>query len=283
MLNIAVPNACYFFILQVFRCYDNRLCFTERRPDVYLGSCLFPTAEKCFQIMDTRSPVLDFGQRDICDIYDFDQSDHPNWLWIFRGQLMVISTPFLHGKHYAESPLQILALVLQLEQLHSEGYFHGNISGYNVIFRKEAIAGNNEYDKVLEGHRAYLIDFDFGGKNGAESTKYLQGYPQTSPDGLHKGKAGGSIVSQREWFALNEILFGCHYTGPPSTGTSLSLRRKWESLHYFAFDGAPTGAEIQDLKAFLAEIHQLGWKILPSVPFKLRLQGHGLYEQRKFL
>jgi serine/threonine protein kinase len=241
---------------------------------MYLGSYFSPGAKECFHIKDIRSPILDFGQRDIRD--DYDHSNHPYWLWTFRGQLMVISTPYVHGKHFAESPLQLLALVLQLEQLHAEGYFHGDIRGYNVLFRKDAIAGNTEDDKAMEGHRGYLIDFDFAGKQGAESTKYPQGYRWDLPDGFRLGSAGDTIMAQHEWFGLKHILFRLHYMVPP-IGTSVALYRKMETfLFRFATDGAPTEAEIKDLKAFLVEIHQLGWKILPSVNFKLQLQEHGL-------
>jgi hypothetical protein len=186
---------------------------------------------------------------------------------------MVISTPYVQGKHYAESPLQLLALVLQLEQLHSEGYFHGDIRGYNVVFRKEEIVGNNEYDKVLEGHRGCLVDLDFAGKKGAESTKYPKDYRWILPDGLRLGEAGDKITAHHEWYALKHILFELHLMVFPP-GASQALLEKRQSLALeFAADGAPTEAEIQVLKEFLAEIHRQGWRILPSDQFKGQLKN----------
>jgi serine/threonine protein kinase len=261
----------------VFRCYDNRLRYTDRRPDVYLESYIFPRAKEFFRIKDSERPILNFGKQDFCD--DYDHSNDPDWLWKFRGQLMVISTQYLHGKHYAESPLQLLALVLHLEQLHSIGYFHGDIRGYNIVFQKEANVGNKDRDNVLEGHRGYLIDFDFAGNKGAESTKYPRAYQRSLPDGSRLGKAGDKITLHHEWFSLKHILFDLHIMVSPDDPTTALINKRQSLLLKFAADGAPTEAEIQDLKEFLVEIHQHGWKIVPSASFKIQLQEHGLYEQ----
>jgi aminoglycoside phosphotransferase (APT) family kinase protein len=85
-----------------------------------------------------------------------DHSYNPGWLWGFRGQLMIISSP-LCGVHYATSVRQLADLAHQLERLHNAGYVHGDFRAFNVIFDEE---------------KAHLIYFDFGGKEGDDSTTY---------------------------------------------------------------------------------------------------------------
>jgi hypothetical protein len=106
--------------------------------------------------VDTGGQTLDFGKRLV--INNVDHSNRPDWLWAFCGQLRVILTPYLPGKHCAVSPLQLLALVIHLEKLHAEGYFHGDIRGYNVVFQDE-----NDVD-IKHGH-TYIYQEDNEGKD----------------------------------------------------------------------------------------------------------------------
>jgi hypothetical protein len=267
----------------VFRCYDNRLCFTERRPYAYLNG-LVSGASELFHIKD-HGPILDFGKRE-------NVSNTPYWFWMFRGQLLVISTPYLPGKHYAESPLQLLALVIQLEELHARGGVHGDIRGFNVVFHKEAIVGQDRTNRTfdLEGFRAYLIDFDFAGMDGAD-TKYPVGYQHVS-DGARRGIAGQPITSHQEWCALRFILFRFHDIDPPlppprSWKAFFSGGNPWEEVYAlmcardklgktFALDKFPSASERLELKRFLLKIHKLGWVVSPDCEFKDALQRNGL-------
>jgi hypothetical protein len=201
------------------------LHYTDRRPDAYVR-IPFITTKECIHFVDTEEHVLGFGKRYMLN--DKDHSNVPDWLWKFRGQLRVISTPHLPGKHYAVSPLQLLALVIHLEKLHRGGYFHGDICGYNVVFqdRKERPTYNyqegNDSSFDLQGYSACLIDFDYAGPND-ENLKYPQGYRQTLTDGFRIGEAGDTIVAHHEWVAMRHILFHLHLLVPPPDAPSDSL------------------------------------------------------------
>jgi tRNA A-37 threonylcarbamoyl transferase component Bud32 len=62
-------------------------------------------------------------------------------------------------------------VISQLEALHSKGFVHGDIRGFNVVFGKTDEEG-------------WLIDFDFGGKLGR---KYPKGY-RTALDDFRRCK-----------------------------------------------------------------------------------------------
>jgi hypothetical protein len=153
---------------------------------VYL-STFVPDARQRFLVRGAVEPNLEFGQRG-----DEDLSNNPDWLWKCRGQLLVISTPYLTGKHYATSPLQLLALVFELEQLHREGYVHGDIRGFNVVFQEGATDRfHPTFDRQGEainfdwqGFRGHLIDYDFAGMKGVDTTTYPTGYQTTLEDGF---------------------------------------------------------------------------------------------------
>ena len=68
-----------------------------------------------------------------------------------RG-LLVIATPYRDGEHVARKLTSFVPVISQLEALHSKGFVHGDIRGFNVVF------GTRE-DK----EEGWLIDFDFGG------------------------------------------------------------------------------------------------------------------------
>ena len=50
-----------------------------------------------------------------------------NRLWGFCGELLIISTPFHDGVHYATRPVHFLPIINHLEQLHSQNFVHGEI------------------------------------------------------------------------------------------------------------------------------------------------------------
>jgi serine/threonine protein kinase len=286
----------------VYRCYDNRLRYSERRPDVYLdqshviegASKYFELRSRSFLVKDIHykdqifepihldridSLVLNFGQQD-------KESNKPNWLWTFRGHLLVLSSPHLPGKHYATSPLQLLAAVIQLENFHSNGFFHGDIRAYNILFQESLPAENEEecpkekkkeYD--LKGFQAALIDFDFAGPKHDPSLKYPDGYVQSLPDGKRCGRAGESISLSHELYSMAKVVFSVHTLNPPKTRTAeikeamcdeVDLRCKFANINDITVDS------MQMLKEFLWKISKQGWTVTLDTDFRLDLEANGL-------
>jgi serine/threonine protein kinase len=151
--------------------------------------------ETWIHIVDSDSP-LKFGDRG--ENPEFTNS--PRWLTKFGGQLMVLSSPYILGEHYATSVQQLLEAVNELDKLHSAGYVHGDIRAYNIIFKNDGIC---------------FIDFDIGGQVGIDSTKYTAGYTQYLRDGTRVGKPGEAILKRHDWRALMLILFEKHRVNPP--------------------------------------------------------------------
>jgi hypothetical protein len=197
--------------MQVYRCYDNRLRCTERRPDVYENwSGIRDHCKVVLHIEDiptTPSTSHPFGQlapesytnkyKKKPAIADFD------WLWNFKGQLKVIETKYHEGMHYATKPKQLLPIVDFLESMHKDNYVHGDIRAYNMVL-------NYEDDKKPEG---WLIDFDFGGRiDTNEPPKYPTGYKNSLDDGFRLGEPGDSITCDHDLYALGQIIFSICYS-----------------------------------------------------------------------
>ena len=231
------------FRMKLYRCYDNRLRPTERSPALY-GVPLHPTkrrfetkngrCDNVLEIADDRhsdsneTPVHPFGQLPQCQIT-------MGWLWKFCGQVKVICTEFHEGVHYAKRPEHFIPIIDHLEQLHENGYVHGDIRAYNMVLKypepehcfrtrmMEQLDGEmGAYNRVLDyigcqKSDGWLIDFDYGGKiitgtdNVVENTtgnvdkinpKYPKGYVGRLDDGLRQGVAGNIITYDDDWFAL---------------------------------------------------------------------------------
>jgi serine/threonine protein kinase len=255
---------------------------------VYLSKFL-PEARKRFLVRGAVEPNLEFGQREING--DCDLSNSPDWLWKCRGQLLVISTPYLTGKHYATSPLQLLALVFELEQLHRQGYVHGDIRGFNVVFQEGATDRlNPTFDRQGEainvdwqGFRGHLIDYDFAGTKGVETTKYPAGYQMALEDAHRLGESGNPIVEEHEWLAIAWILFRLHSLEPPiGTKKTMSNLLLASKLYHFPAKFAAKAAdtdEIQDLKWCLYSAHEAGWSVTPHFSYQHALIRYGWYVQ----
>jgi hypothetical protein len=252
-------------VRQVFRCYDNRVRFTERRPDYYL----LRGAEKWIHIQDSARPgPLDFGDRGDNPAL----TNSPGWLWMYKGQLMVLSTGFIKGKHYATSVSQLLGAVTDLEKLHNGGYVHGDIRAYNIIF------GENT---------AQLIDFDIAGLQELSSTKYPEGYKRSLMDGNRLGVEGQQIMKREDWRALIYILFVLHSVAPvESTNGDRVLARLHEEsrlfhekdyfLQHVAKTECPSQPDIQRLKDFLWDFRD--WEVTLYFDFETELARKGLLD-----
>lgn len=237
--------------MKLYRCYDNRLRPTERSPVLY-GVPLRKTkrrsestngrCDKVLEIFDrsNKSPVYPFGQIPQVDITG-------NWLWEFCGQVKVICTEFHKGVHYAKLPEHFLPIIDHLEQLHENGYVHGDIRAYNMVlnYPKSEYCFRTRLIDVLNGEigvynlildyagsqkpEGWLIDFDFGGEIIAgnrsdnisdtagtsvdkerNNPKYPKGYVADLADGLRIGNASNPITCDDDWFALGSIIFDFH-------------------------------------------------------------------------
>jgi hypothetical protein len=95
--------------------------------------------------------------------------DWSQWLFSFRGQLQVISVPFVAGEHIPKTISDLRQITHELDILHKEGIKHGDIRLWNMVFAKDG---------------AKLLDFDFSGRK----VYYPDGYAQFLPDaGLRPG------------------------------------------------------------------------------------------------
>lgn len=190
--------------MKVYRCYDNRLRCTERRPDVY-ETFLQEDQHVVLHVTDTAVPseAHPFGQpmpQSYIDKYNGEMMKaKQDWLWNFKGQLKVIATPYHKGMHYATKPNQYLPIVNYLEQMHDLGYVHGDIRAYNMVL-------NYEDD---ENPKGWLIDFDFGGLI-ANFPMYPSGYVKALGDGFRRGEPGGTITFEDDWYALGQVIFKCY-------------------------------------------------------------------------
>jgi serine/threonine protein kinase len=199
---------------------------------------------------------------------------YEEWLWERKGQLMIISSPNIKGKHYATSAKQLLGVVKHLEQLHQQACVHGDIRAYNIIFA---------------GDTGYLIDFDISGLD-KESTRYPEGYNRTLKDGSRRGTEGARIRKWHNWRDLIFILFVLHQVDPPNGAVNpceteqeeLQRLRKERALNKekmfacdtFADKEDPSSADIERVKEFLVQAD--GWNVSPSEDFRTELTERGL-------
>jgi tRNA A-37 threonylcarbamoyl transferase component Bud32 len=102
-----------------------------------------------------------------------------------QPQFLVISIPYLVGKHVATRPKAFIPIIDHLVALHNDGFVHGDIRACNTVLNYS----DTDNDIDPEG---WLIDFDFGGMK--TKAKYPDGYNASLPDGLrYPGKKGAEI------------------------------------------------------------------------------------------
>lgn len=273
------------------------MCFTERRPDIYLATILGLT--------EGTETVCEFHDASLSSLMTFDgREDDSNtsvWLWAFRGKFLVISTPFYRGRHWALTPEEFLPIVEQLKTLHSHDYVHGDIRCCNIIFH--------------DNKQGRLIDFDFGGKNNGDTITYPRGYQRNLFDGTRPGKGGSPVTKRDDWLSLKFVIFVFHNIVPPEHASSVTneqllqrlvqrdqlnqefaekgapmaetiqelLQRDRQFLQMlrlnreFAEKEAPMAEEIQELVDFLEEIGRNGWTVKPESRFREGLEEYGYY------
>jgi hypothetical protein len=229
----------------VLRAYDNRAVYTQRRPDVYLQSegLTGPTEVVC-DFIDGRCSA-GAGEALAAAVAptakDFgcipDGSDSSDWLWADReaagcsARLLVITTPYYPGRHWARSAGEFLPLIEQLEQFHANNFVHGDIRASNVAFCDGS-----------EG-RSRLINWDMGGKirepapteasdevespSDGEPLKYPEGYEDQVFDATcpRLGQGGEAITKVHDWAALTDLIIRCHDFSHPKDRTPFDKLR----------------------------------------------------------
>jgi hypothetical protein len=169
-------------ISKILRSYDTRFRTTQRRSEIYEH---YPENEKLVII-----PCPDEQVHEAAD----NSSSEEHRLWRSPGELMVICALYRTGRHFAETPREFVPIIEALEQLHHDGFVHGDIRGFNTVFSSE----------LKEG---WLIDFDFGGKEDKKTTVFPKGYNVMLIDGLRYGTEGGLVKKWHDWYALGSLIF----------------------------------------------------------------------------
>jgi hypothetical protein len=149
---------------------------------------------------------LDIKDESTTEIVEFgvnSENDNPSDilpqispLWKFSGKLLIISTPYRKGVHYATHPGQFIPIIEALERLHLNGFVHGDIRAYNMV--------HGEYDEETEKWLGWLIDYDLGGK--AYEVTYPIGYKTDLADGAGRGTAKFTISMADDWRALYTLM-----------------------------------------------------------------------------
>jgi hypothetical protein len=267
----------------VYRAYDTRFRFTHRRPDLYrpdLYAKFAPLKEnaKFAALEESDKPdvmvvcrVRDrdhdagedapsgdgVGAMDVAlqdnRLRATDDTERMKWMWTLQGELVVISVPFVEGNHFASTVKDFLPVVKSLQSLHKEGYVHGDIRCFNIIFGKG------------------LIDFDFGGL--VDKAKYPTGYQHSLPDGHRLGRAGTMITKWHDWHALIDVIFTFHHLEYPK-GETNDMR---DRLHEFHMYKCPDVVEdiATALESFLDEAKET-WTVTPTLAFQAILKECGM-------
>jgi hypothetical protein len=277
----------------VLRSYDNRACYTERRPDVYLYSGLTGDTKVVCDVSTGRpKSESDFGTYP-------KYSDTHVWLWkkdrVTSSRLLVIATPFRVGNHYATSPRDFVPVVEHLEQLHAAGYVHGDIRCFNMAM----------------GPNGGLIDFDLGGKlheGEGETTgvlTYPYGYNTAIADGTRLGRAEEPITKFHDAYALTKVIFELHVFQPGDIQRKPRLRRLLDAVIKRSFPDLDTkkrelgkfgrpkkdfddlsetaieetiSAHTKELKKFLEDAAAQQWTVGPSRELVPELRKHGFFD-----
>jgi serine/threonine protein kinase len=149
---------------------------------------------------------LEFGKT---PPHGFDKLWH---LFASQGQLQIIKTPFLDGKHVCTSSIQAVSLIQELKTLHGKGFSHGDIRAFNCVFSDTG---------------SHLIDFDFGGRK----VTYPKGYRTILDDGRRIPESvlesNRTIHKWHDVYALVKLLLEYHKV----TGTAGSADEMFQLLH----------------------------------------------------
>jgi hypothetical protein len=193
------------------------------------------------------------------------------WMWQMNengqleGELVVISIPYVDGEHFASNVGDFIPIVEFLQRLHDNGFVHGDIRCFNIIFGK------------------CLIDFDYGGVEG--SVRYPKGYVKELRDGYRIGEEEEVITTWHDWYALLQVILEFHRLQPSqisesNPGRLLQLYKEREALSQ-CLTGVlePTRYEqkkiVEDVVRFLKDAQESHWTVARSTLFEGSLKDYG--------
>lgn len=116
---------------------------------------------------------------------------------LLGGKVKAIAVTYHEGIHACRNLTQARSVIRELMDLHNEGFVHGDIRGFNMVFSENT-------------DRAFLIDFDFGGKLTVDDSKYPRSYKDGLPGGRRMGSAGESITKEYDVHDLAYALGTLH-------------------------------------------------------------------------
>jgi hypothetical protein len=100
-----------------------------------------------------HDPLLEFGDPIPMELTEYD------WLWQFRGRLLILATPFREGYHFAHRPTDFMPIIEHLEHLHNEGFVHGDIRAFNMVL------GTNDWNESSSSASSDVNDPAFSKPN----------------------------------------------------------------------------------------------------------------------
>jgi hypothetical protein len=175
------------------------------------------------------------------------------WMWKLRGELVVISIPFVKGKHFASNIEDFIPVVQALRSMHEAGNVHGDIRCFNIIFGKG------------------LIDFDFGGQID-KKPKYPPGYNHRVDDGKRLGRENQDITKWHDWYALIHVIFSIHSLICPSVkDENPDLLSRFFEYHRNARPEVVENIP-NDLEDFLLKVKDT-WTVVAETEFEVVLKG----------
>lgn len=191
-----------------------------------------------------------------------------DWLWKFKGKLLIISTKYHEGVHYAEIPSHFIPIITHLEQLHDQGYVHGDIRAYNMVLQYNtsensaigtSTGSNSDNDTTInsttnDSCEGWLIDFDYGGENG--KVAYPKGYKKELLDGRRPGAQGEKITIIDDWKSLIGLIFHTHVF-KKRQGAELTIAQKVSILEKKEALQDCSDMEVQQLVFLLREYIRL--------------------------
>jgi hypothetical protein len=263
----------------VLRSYDTRLRPTSRSPHVYLNAKVKATYGEDLKQEPTQLSVQTIGRpllylgksaaaSDNSDVRNFgdtrnfqkvaEETRH-SWLWDNYGKLQLIETAFVEScqpnVHEAQRPGDFIPIINHLLHLHEQGFVHGDIRAFNMVF---------------DGMDGKLIDFDLSGKVG--ETLYPLGYKTELPDSYRCGVEQQLIEPHHDWYALGKVIFIFHdFLEPDKPGKQdtssgiydrqrLNLQRGFDNLgKEMELSEASISLLVADLKKFLKRLDSDGW------------------------
>ena len=250
----------------MLRSYDCRFRKTERSPDIYLDS-------RCKDLVGGEVSVVVESPAGVrSEVLDHDD-DYPLWTISRPNPLRIIAFPYKNGTHGAKQPTDFIPIIDQLIKLHSLGYVHGDIRGFNIVF----------------GDESGLIDYDLSGIPGKRT--YPQGYRQDLRDGfrLGTGDAGqddSTLDTYHDWFAFGKLMFVYHkWNAPPNLVSDTDRLSEAESRFYRTstrwseLDSTYTHDDIEELKDDLRFFDQQHWTVGPAKSFAKELSRFKEQEQ----